>query len=128
MPGWLFSCCSACSHFSNGHHQFCIYSHWLSSSAQPGPSSHSGRLHDLANEEINAWHPIQAFLAISQRSHHAPVIFYSLNTGNQATPILMDFDLVLGNGSGMTCPHCKILFYSDISYVRFTVNQFKGRM
>jgi hypothetical protein len=34
---------------------------------------------------------------------------------SQAAPILMDFDLALGNVSGMACPYCEILFYSDTS-------------
>ena len=32
---------------------------------------------------------------------------------NLTTPILMDFDLATGTVSGMACPNCEVLFYSD---------------
>lgn len=33
----------------------------------------------------------------------------------QTAPILMDFDLAMGNVSGMACPYCEVLLYSDAS-------------
>ena len=48
--------------------------------------------------------------------HDNGMMGIALQTGgnnNLATPILMDFDLAMGTVSGMACPNCDVLFYSD---------------
>ena len=45
----------------------------------------------------------------------AGIAIWEGGNNNQVTPILMDFDLVIGNVNGMACPYCEVLFYSDAS-------------
>lgn len=45
----------------------------------------------------------------------AGIAIWEGGNNNQVTPILMDFDLVIGNVNGMACPYCEVFFYSDAS-------------